>query len=404
MPRKLYKQHLFTKLTNLAVILLGLALGLILGYLLIRSNIPWLVVSIALLAALIAWWQTPCIQVELGNSKTTDNKQKRFPCFKRWLWRLSVYLLLVIAVVLGESWWWVKQPIMMNLSSKYNSETKTFDAKQKQAPLPTNYVIKRILWQLGINKPYPKLIEIKAGNFEMGSDKGDEDEKPIHTVSLKRGFQISKNEITFNEYDYYIWSVQQELANLPDKKIIHYSFDEDWGRENRPVINVSWHDAQSYANWLGKETGENCRLPSEAEWEYAARAGTNTVYPWGDKADHNKANYGKDKCCKGLAKDKDQWVNTAPVGSFPTNDFGLNDMHGNVWEWTQDCYKNNYIIAPTNGLAHEEAKCDRRVLRGGSWSGTPGSLRSAFRSRFYPDDRAYDIGFRILCAPPSIEN
>lgn len=237
-------QSLLSKLINLAVILLGIALGLVLGYLVLRSSIPWLVVSVALLAALIARWQTPCIQIELGDSKpfqnTQKNKQKRFPCFKRWLWRLSAYLLLVIIVAVLESWWWVKQPVMMN----------NYD-KQQQAYLPTSYAFKRILWQLGINKPSPELVEITAGNFKMGSREGD-DEKPVHQVSIKYNFQMSKNEITFEQYDYYIWSMQKELADIPAKqKTSHYSFDEEWGRENRPVINVSWQDAQNYANWWG---------------------------------------------------------------------------------------------------------------------------------------------------------
>lgn len=237
-------QSLLSKLINLAVILLGIALGLVLGYLVLRSSIPWLVVSVALLAALIARWQTPCIQIELGDSKpfqnTQKNKQKRFPCFKRWLWRLSAYLLLVIIVAVLESWWWVKQPVMMN----------NYD-KQQQAYLPTSYAFKRILWQLGINKPSPELVEITAGNFKMGSREGD-DEKPVHQVSIKYNFQMSKNEITFEQYDYYIWSMQKELADIPAKqKTSHYSFDEEWGRENQPVINVSWQDAQNYANWWG---------------------------------------------------------------------------------------------------------------------------------------------------------
>lgn len=252
-------QSLLSKLINLAVILLGIALGLVLGYLVLRSSIPWLVVSVALLAALIARWQTPCIQIELGDSKpfqnTQKNKQKRFPCFKRWLWRLSAYLLLVIIVAVLESWWWVKQPVMMN----------NYD-KQQQAYLPTSYAFKRILWQLGINKPSPELVEITAGNFKMGSREGD-DEKPVHQVSIKYNFQMSKNEITFEQYDYYIWFMQKELADIPAKqKTSHYSFDEEWGRENQPVINVSWQDAQNYANWWGKQINQHCRLPTLLHW------------------------------------------------------------------------------------------------------------------------------------------
>ncbi len=240
------------------------------------------------------------------------------------------------------------------------------------------------------------LIRIPRGSFQMGGHTYDpftEDEKPVHQVSIDYDFYMSQNEITFNQYNAY---VKATIIKEPD--------DEDWGRENRPAINVSWDDAQGFIKWLNAKTEQSCRLPSEAEWEYAARAGSSTVYPWGNKADHNKANYGKDECCEGLAKDKDQWVNTAPVGSFPANDFGLNDMHGNVWEWVQDCYKNNYANVPTNGSAYEEAKCDSRVLRGGSWLNSPNGLRSAVRYYNDPGDRDIDVGFRIFCAPPSTEN
>ena len=144
-----------------------------------------------------------------------------------------------------------------------------------------------------------------------------------------------------------------------------------------------------------------CRLPSEAEWEYAARAGTATKYPWGDEASHEQANYGKDKCCEGLAEGVDKWVNTSPVGSFPANQFGLHDMHGNVYEWVQDTYQINYEGAPDNGEAWIKGD-GSRVMRGGSWSSAPFDLRSALRYWYTPGYRLADIGFRVVCSPPSV--
>ena len=153
------------------------------------------------------------------------------------------------------------------------------------------------------------------------------------------------------------------------------------------MINVSWDDTQDYIKWLNKETGKHYRLPTEAEWEYAARAGTKTKYSWGNKASHNQANYdGKGG--------KDMWDYTAPVGRFPANDFGLYDMHGNVWEWVQDKYQGNYKKAPKDGSARE-SKGAPRVVRGGSWIDSPGDLRSAYRGRDSPDRRGLNLGFRL---------
>ena len=145
--------------------------------------------------------------------------------------------------------------------------------------------------------------------------------------------------------------------------------DEGWGRGDRPVINVSWDDAQAFVGWLSQETGESYRLPSEAEWEYAARAGTETRYSWGDEIGTNRAN------CDGCGS---QWDDrqTAPVGSFPPNPFGLHDMHGNVGEWVEDCWNDSYRSAPADGIAWLSGDCDRRLSRGGSWW-SPRTIRAA---------------------------
>ena len=154
------------------------------------------------------------------------------------------------------------------------------------------------------------------------------------------------------------------------------------------MINVSWHDAVAYVQWLSDKTGESYRLPSEAEWEYAARAGSKKKYSWGNDIGHNRAN------CDGCGS---QWDDkrTAPVGSFSPNAWGLYDMHGNLWEWVQDCWNDTYQGAPADGSAWTRGDCSLRVLRGGSWGGKPGNLRAAYRVRGTTGKRNNNIGFRV---------
>ncbi len=199
----------------------------------------------------------------------------------------------------------------------------------------------------------------------------------MHSVTIKP-FKLSKYEITFDQYDAYANSVGG--GDLPD--------DGGWGRGNRPVLNVSWDDVQGYISWLNQQTGKQYRLPSEAEWEYAARAGSQTEYSWGNAIGDNQANC--DGC--GSRWDKRQ---TAPVGSIRPNAFGLYDMHGNVWEWVQDCYHDSYRGAPTDGSAWLGGDCSRRVSRGGSWFYVPVDMRSAFRYRVTPASRFLNYGFRL---------
>ena len=149
--------------------------------------------------------------------------------------------------------------------------------------------------------------------------------------------------------------------------------DEGWGRGTRPVINVSWENAQAYVSWLSSQTGQNYRLLSEAEWEYVARAGSQTAYSWGSDIGSNRAN------CEGCGSRWDD-DRTAPVGSFQANAFGVHDMHGNVWERVEDCWNDNYRRAPSDGSAWLRGNCNRRVSRGGSWDSLPRPLRSAYRN------------------------
>ena len=169
------------------------------------------------------------------------------------------------------------------------------------------------------------------------------------------------------------------------------------GRRNRlgtgadrqpPVIFVGWDDAQAYVAWLSRMTGKTYRLLSEAEWEYAARAGTTTAYSWGDEIGKNNAN------CNDCGS---QWDNTktAPVGSFAPNSFGLHDMHGNLWEWVEDCYRHDYNGAPADGSAWTTGICSSSVARGGSWFDGPRVLRSASRVGYTAGFRSLGLGIRV---------
>jgi len=170
--------------------------------------------------------------------------------------------------------------------------------------------------------------------------------------------------------------------------------DNGWGRGNRPVIEVDWNDAQAYVAWLSRKTGERYRLLSEAEWEYVARAGTSTPFYFGNTITPDQANYDGNYTYDGGPKGT-YHEKTMPVGSYPRNAFGLYDLHGNVWEWTEDCYQDSYSGAPTDGSARSVSNCSLRVLRGGSWLYNPQLLRSALRVRGDPSSRTDGIGFRV---------
>ena len=228
----------------------------------------------------------------------------------------------------------------------------------------------------------PEMVVVPAGQFIMGSSANEKgrfrNEGPQHTVTIPRPFAISKFEVTFDEWDACV--AEGDCAPVAD--------DNGWGRGRRPVINVTWHDARRYAAWLSKMTGKPYRLLSEAEWEYAARAGSNKRYSWGDEIGEGNAN------CRVCGSEWDA-KQTAPVGSFAANQFGLYDMLGNVWEWVEDCFHGNFEGAPADGSAWFVNDCPRRVIRGGSWHYAPEGLRSASRLRGTPTFRFNDLGFRV---------
>ncbi len=230
----------------------------------------------------------------------------------------------------------------------------------------------------------PQMVRIPPGTFIMGSPESEtgrkSDESPQRKVTIAYPFEIGRYEVTFAQYDAFSKDTNRKLPS-----------DQGWGRDDRPVISVSWDDAQAYVQWLVKKTGKKYRLPTEAEWEYVARAGTSTAYWWGDVIGQNNA------VCNGCGS---QWDNkqTAPVGSFKPNAFGVYDTAGNVWEWTQDCWHGDYTNAPLDGTAWLERNggdCSHRVVRGGSWDFNPQLLRSAFRFWFNSDGSLNDAGFRV---------
>ena len=264
----------------------------------------------------------------------------------------------------------------------------------------------------------PEMVVIPAGRFRMGdlASVGDDNEKPVHEVMIRQSFALSKYEITFAQWD----------ACVADGGCNGYRpDDEGWGRGSRPVINVNWEDAQSYVDWLSARTAVTVtvtsmddsaqeymdwlpartnqvyRLPSEAEWEYAVRAGTTTIYHFGDDkfklcryANHidmiTDYGVGNTACSDGDAN------RTAEVGQYQPNTFNLYDMLGNVGEWVQDCWNGSYDGAPSNDMAWEQGNCEKHVMRGGTWSHSPRELRAAYRYGVTTGIRSGNLGFRVV--------
>ena len=257
------------------------------------------------------------------------------------------------------------------------------EAVRRAAPGADVREVQRVQPKARERLPYePEMVVIPGGSFRMGCVSGrdcTDDEYPVHEVRVE-SFELSKYEVTFEEYDRFTAATGRDRA--ADAK-------RGWGRGRRPVISVSWEDAVAYTKWLSGQTGERYRLPSEAEWEYAARAGSVTKYSWGNEIGRNRAN------CDGCGSRWDD-EQTAPVGSFAPNGWGLHDMHGNVQEWVQDCRSYSYGGAPTDGSAWESGDCSRRVLRGGNWGFEPRNLRSALRGGMPTSIRSnVGIGFRV---------
>ena len=236
----------------------------------------------------------------------------------------------------------------------------------------------------------PEMVVVPPGQFTMGDLSGryGASAQPARQVTIPRSFAIAAREVTFDQYDRFAKATGRTLPQ-----------DRGWGRGDKPVIYVSWEDATAYAAWLSEQTGREYRLPSEAEWEYAARGGSAQDYWWGDRASHQFANFGSDVCCRGLSDGIDRWADeTAPAGAFPANEFGLYDTAGNVWEWVYDCWNVDHYGAGTGSAARLAGDCSKRVVRGGSWSDIPLHVASAARGRAATDAQLGFIGFRVVRA------
>ena len=234
----------------------------------------------------------------------------------------------------------------------------------------------------------PEMVMVPSGSFTMGSRNSGRyyghDEIPLHRVNIGYPLAVGVYEVTFAEWD----------ACVADGGCEGYvPHDESWGRYNRPVVNVSWEDAQSYVRWLSQRTGESYRLLSESEWEYMARAGTTTQYSWGNDIEHNRAN------CEGCGS---QWDDeqTAPVGSFSANAWGVHDMYGNVWEWVEDCWNDSYVgalLTEVRGSLGTALGACCVVVRGTTNRGT---FIPRIASGMPPVDRFNDygnyLGFRVV--------
>jgi formylglycine-generating enzyme required for sulfatase activity len=229
----------------------------------------------------------------------------------------------------------------------------------------------------------PRMVVVPAGKGWMGSlanekFRSENDESPRHEVTFAKPFAVGKTEVTFAQ-----WDTCVAAGACPE------TYDNNWGRGNQPVINVSWDEAKQYVAWLSRITGKDYRLLTEAEWEYAARAGTATTYFWGDDIGDGNAN------CAGCGSKWDL-KQTAPVGSFRANAFGLHDMHGNVDEWVEDVYHDSYQGAPLDGSQWiKDGDPDKRIHRDGSWMNDARRLRSAYRNAEPPFHRYENLGFRV---------
>jgi formylglycine-generating enzyme required for sulfatase activity len=302
----------------------------------------------------------------------------------RRLWRLvlaSIFTLLV-GIIIGLvgwinqayikeriNWYVTMRPYMLTNFRPYVLTREAERALKPNAPFRE------------CAKDCPEMVVVPSGEFTMGSPKTEEgrynNEGPQHKVAIAKSFAVAKFDVTFDE-----WDACSSVGGCPQVK------DSGYGRKLRPVINITWDEAQQYVTWLSMMTGRPYRLLTEAEWEYAARAGSPTAYYWGEYIGKQNAS------CDGCGN---EWDNrkTSPVGSFKRNAFGLYDMAGNVWEWVQDCYHDDYNGAPSDDVAWTSGDCARRVARGGSWDRLPPLLRTASRIGNSTVGRNLSLGFRV---------
>lgn len=289
-----------------------------------------------------------------------------------------------------------------------------------RAPCPLSAAEERSLRPKDVFKECtscPEMVVIPAGRFTMGSpdnEKGrDHDEGPRHAVTIARPYAVGKFHVTVEQYESFVattgyearsqcWTLENGEGQIRDGR----SFKDPGFAQagSHPAVCLSWDDAKAYIGWLSKTTGKAYRLLSEAEWEYAARAGTTTRY-WFGSNEREMCRYGNgiDRAARQQFAGTENWsvtcddgfAFTSPVGSYAPNAFGLYDMHGNAWQRVEDCYHETYSGAPTDGSAWIDGECKYRVLRGGSWDSNPRGLRVAARDASAAVSRVYNDGFRL---------
>ena len=251
----------------------------------------------------------------------------------------------------------------------------------------------------------PLMVVVPAGEFTMGSPESEElradDEGPQHPVTISKAFAVGKFEVTRGQYgafvsetnhapgdNCYVWRegkyVRDVSANWSNP-----GYDQT---DEGPAACISWEDAKAYAAWLSNKAGQSYRLLTEAEWEYAARAGTTTAFSFGETISTSQVNFRGDADESSADAFREKPID---VGSFPANDFGLHDMHGNVTEWIEDCWNDSYADGPHDEATRLSGDCNRRMLRGGSWQDRPMHVRAADRLRYNSDARNSYIGFRV---------
>lgn len=267
----------------------------------------------------------------------------------------------------------------------------------------------------------PELVAVPAGEYVMGSSPKEKmrelDEEPAHRVRIAASIAVGKFEVTRAQYGVFAKETGREAkpgCHSTRGGFFHKNPKATWQdpgfdqKNNEPAVCVSWEDARAYTAWLSRKTGKQYRLPNEAEWEYAARAGTTGRRYWAeaDEAASCKfasvadASYKSVSPGAPLFRCSDGFTHTAPVGRFPANPFGLHDMLGNVWEWVEDCWNEGYTGAPDLAVARVTGSCNERVFRGGAWNSSPTTVRSAYRDRDSKDERHDNLGFRVARSLP----
>ena len=317
----------------------------------------------------LASWRDLRRYRRLRTPKRSDEGQ--FLAKSRWKARAQLALVTLVIAFVGESYLWIRR---------------------HDLPLDSMLTLQR--FRLGY-APTPALAAISAGTFDMGEQdkeflKGIPERfipnfgVPGRSVEITKGFALGKHEVTYEQFDYYVWDQHRAGHRNPQ-----FPTTAKGGRGTHPVVNVTWHDATAYAKWLGERTHRDCRLPTEAEWEYAARGNTKTAYWWGDEIGEKKAN------CRNCGS---QWEGeqSAPVGSFEGNKWGLFDTSGNVWEWTCSLWREEFD--GNEQRCADENNSAARVVRGGSWDDIAAFARAAARYANGPDLRAGFLGFRVLCS------